>query len=478
MVRAAAAVSTLGLASISAVLAQTPAQVAPEPAAAPSPQAADPRSECARLAPAAWPGGTATRRLHIARMRLGLRACIGDADFLAAFGGLLLEDGEHAEALTWLERAVLLDPGNLGVQADHALALDALGEPAALRELAARLLVRSDLPAALRAKLSPPDDASRFQLPQARLGAPLAQRQTWGFQGEVQLQLGYESNLDRSPSLTELTLSIPEGPLVLPVISTPRKAAASLASAALQLGYAPVAGVVLRSGLNMNSRRSLAEPETDWRQVQWVQQLAIGGKSWSGLLDGSASWVSGPLNEPYRLLRLGAALDAASNGCRGRLSYVHEQREQAQSTQLDASTSVWAADIRCALPFAPTWALSAAYSQGQDRPESATRPGGMQRLQGAGLRLAGPVAGRTQLDLGLRLSRVKDETGFSALLEQNAVRWLRLHQFSAELQQPLDDFGWKGLSATLQWQQVNQESNLKLFSYRADSVYAGLRWAW
>jgi hypothetical protein len=88
------------------------------------------------------------------------------------------------------------------------------------------------------------------------------------------------------------------------------------------------------------------------------------------------------------------------------------------------------------------------------------------------------VVGRTQLELSLRVNRVKDETGFSPLLEQNAVRWLRLQQYSVELQQPLDDFGWEGLAATLQWQRVRQESNLKLFTYSADSLYAGLRWAW
>jgi hypothetical protein len=433
------------------------------------------------MAPSVWPATAAARRLHINRMRLGLKTCIADADFLATLGGLLLENGDPVEALTWLERAVLLDPGNLGAQADHALALDALGEPDALRALSARLLARSDIPAGLRAKLSPPDDSKRYLLPPARLGlagVALPQRQTWGLQGDLSLQLGRENNLDRSPRLTELTLSIPEGPLVLPVISTPRKATASLSSAAVQLGYAPTEGVVLRSGLNMVVRRSLAEPETDWRQVQLAQQLVVGGRHWSGQLDASTSWVSGPLNEPYRLVRLGAALDASSNGCRARLAYAQDQRIQSESTTLDATTAVWALDTRCALPFAPSWALSGAYSQGRDRPETATRPGGVQRLQGTGVRLAGPVVGRTQLELSLRVNRVKDETGFSPLLEQNAVRWLRLQQYSVELQQPLDDFGWEGLAATLQWQRVRQESNLKLFTYSADSLYAGLRWAW
>ncbi len=430
------------------------------------------------MTPAVWPVNTATRRLHIAKMRLGLRTCIGAADFLATFGGMLLEEGDPVEALTWLERALLLDPGNLGAQADFALALDATGEPDALRALAARLLARNDVPARLRAKLSPPDEALRYQLPPARFGLQLPQRQTWGVQGEFGLQLGHENNLDRSPRLTELTLTIPEGPLVLPVVSVPRKGTASLASAALQLAYAPAAGVVLRSGLNMNARRSLSEPETDWRYVQLAQQVAVGNREWTGQAEASTSWVGGPLNEPYRLVRLTASVDRASQDCRGRLAYAHEQREQSLSTSLDATTGIWAIDVRCALPFAPGWALSGAYNQGQDRPESPERPGGLQRLQGTGLRLAGPVAGRTQLDIGMRVNRVRDETGFSPLLEQNAVRWLRLQQFSVELLHPLDDLGWAGLAATLQWQQVQQESNLKLFSYRADSVYAGLRWAW
>jgi len=483
MTRSWASLLLLMTAAVSGSQAQplTDAAAAPPAPATTAASAADllsARTDCARLAPSTWPSGVTSRRLHLVRMRLGLQTCIVDADFLAAFGGLLLEDGDAAQALTWLERALLLDPGNLGAQADHALALAATGEPDALRELSVRLLARSDLPVRLRAKLNPAPAANLYRLPQARLGVALAPRRQWGVQGEVNLQLGHESNLDRSPRLTELTLSIPEGPLVLPVISTPRSAAATLATSSFQLAVSPVDGWVFRSGLNLNLRRSVAEPATDWRQVQWGNQASFGGRHWAGQVDASSAWIGGPLNEPYRLRRLGASVDAVANGCRARLGYAHEERRPSVSASLEAVTSVWALDLRCALPMAPGWAVSAGYSQGQDRPRSIERPGGLQRLQTSGLRVVGPLGSQTQIDLGLRLSQVRDELGYSVLLERNAVRRVNVQQASAELVHALDSYGWAGLSATLQWQQLLQGSNLKLFAYRARSTYAGLRWAW
>jgi len=451
------------------------------PAPAPAASAAEPQptgSDCARLAPSTWPSGVTSRGIHLVRMRLGLRVCIGDADFLAAFGGLMLEDGDAAQALTWLERALLLDPGNLGAQADHALALAAMGEPDALRELSRRLLARRDLPSRLRAKLNSASTADIYQLPQARLGADLVPRRRWGVQGEINLQLGTESNLDRSPRLTELTLSIPEGPLVLPVVSTPRSAAATLGTGTFQVAATPAAGLLFRSGLNLNLRRSAAEPGTDWRQVQWGNQVSFGGRQWTGQLDASSAWIGGPLNEPYRLLRLGASAEAAANGCRARLGYAHEERRQSVSAVLDAATTAWALDLRCAVPMAPGWAVSTAHSEGQDRPRSGARPGGLQRLQTSGLRVVGPLDAQTQVDLGVRISQVRDEVGYSALLERNTVRRVRVQQFSIELVHALDSYGWAGFSATLHWQQLLQASNLKLFAYRSESLYAGLRWAW
>ena len=49
---------------------------------------------------------------------------------------------------------------------------------------------------------------------------------------------------------------------------------------------------------------------------------------------------------------------------------------------------------------------------------------------------------------------------------------------AVELSQSLKRWGWPAMTATLQWQAARQVSNLKLFAYRADTAYGGVRWAW
>ncbi len=431
---------------------------------------------CTATAPAVWPATTAARRELIARLQRLRGQCMESADFLAWLGALVLDDGDPAEALIWLERALLLDPGNRGAQADHALVLAALGEPAALQELARTWQGRSDLPPALRAKLFPIEPRSAYALPNARLG--YATRQTWGFQGGFSLVAGHETNLDRSPRLTALTLTFPEGPVVLPVLSAPRAGAAAQASGSLLWAYSPEPAVVIRSGFSVNLRTAPSERATDWHQAQWNSEATYTAKVWRVQVDASAASVSGALNEPYRLTRGGLSAEALGVACRTRLAIAREQRRQSMSTRLDATSAVWLAEVYCPLPLAPNWNLSLSFSHGRDRPESADRPGGPQHLQARAARLVGPLSLRTRLELNLRHVNVRDSTGYSALLNNNAVRRLSLHQYSIELSHPLDSHGWLGATAILQWQSAHQASNLSLFTYQADSYYAGLRWSW
>ena len=402
--------------------------------------------------------------------------CIDNADFLAWLGALVLDDGDAAQALSWLERALLLDPGNLGAQADHALALASLGEPVALQELSRSWRSRSDLPPALRAKLFPVEPRNAYALPRARLGYTL--RPTWGYQGGVSVMAGYEDNLDRSPRLTELSLTTPGGGVVLPVISVPRAGAAAQASASLFWAFSPVPAAVLRSGFSGNLRAAPSERSTDWRQVQWTSEAVFTSSDWRTQADASAAWVSGALNEPYRLARGGLSAEVGASACRVRLAVAREQRRQSISTSLDATSAVWLAELHCPLPMARDWSISMSISDGRDRPESADRPGGPQQLQAYAFRWVGPLSAATRIDLNLRYVNARDSTGYSVLLEDNAVRRLALQQRSLELSHQLESYGWPGVTAVLQWQSVKQASNLKLFAYGAVVYYGGLRWLW
>lgn len=471
------AIAAAGL--LLAVAAASAEAVASEPEPLPATPAAVHALNCVDALPRAWPVTPLSRRVVIAQLQLMLRGCIDDALFLASFGALLLENEEPGRALEWLERSLLLDPGNLGARADHALALAALGEPEALLQLAAEWRGRSDIPPALAAKLLPELGQAGLSWRNVRLGG--VERRRWGLQGEVQLLGGHESNLDRSPKLSELTLTIPEGPLTLPVLSEPRRGSALYGSAVLQLGYAVRPRLILRSGLSLSARQSAAQPGTDWSQVQWNAEMEYRGADWSADGELGLSWSSGPLSEPYQSQRMAANLRRRVSACEARVGALHDRREQETTRLLDASAQVLQLGLDCPLPALPkagAWRLSLTLAGGEDEPRSGDRPGGLQKLRSAGLRLVGQPSESTRLELHWQHRNLKDEQGYSPLLENNAIRRLQQRQAAAEISLALDQHGWQGWTASLQWQQFTQRSNLPLFSFQARSVYAGLRWRW
>ena len=427
-----------------------------------------------------WPGSPTSRRALIARLQDTRAACIENAPFLGLLGALLLEDGDLEQALSWLERSLLLDPDSLGVQADHALVLAAMGQPAALRELTQQWQHRSDLPPALRQRLFPPGNTytnpNPFALPVVRLGREAPAR--WGTVADLSVMTGYEDNLGRSPRLTELTLTVPEGPLVLPVSSRPLKGAASIGAASFQVAYAPAAQTVLRSGLSLTARTASSRHQTDWHQMQWGASVS---HSWNGLraqLDASSIWFGGDLGEAFHLQRQAATLDWTLGSCSLRLAAEEEKRGQSVTASLNSKASANLASFQCPLDEAKAWSWSIALRSGRDEAAAPDRPGGTQKLGGLGLRLTGSLGAGTRVEASLRRSTVIDTSGYSVLLEDNLVRRLRLMQVTLDIAHPISGFASPRMELLLQVQSAAQSSNLPLFRYRADSVYSGLRWSW
>lgn len=440
-------------------------------AAAALPKAPD--ATCTQVASQPWPVTETLRRGEVQRLERLLPACIDNPMFLATLGGLLLEQGDAEQALIWLERSLLIDPDNLGAQADHAFTLAALGEPKALEQLTRSWQARTDLPPLLRERLFPKTQTAQSPVRLGRSGLPV-----WGLQREISVLAGYESNLDQSPRLTELTLTAPEGNVVLPVDSHPRRGASVSTSAALHGAYSPEPGTVWRTGLSASARSTPAERATDWTYVQWS---ASGVQRWAWLrthLDLSASWVGGPLNEPYRLFKAGFAVDVGAGTCRLRAGIDAERRRQASTLSFNATATGIQVGTQCPLAAWPGSMFSLFVRSALDRPETDTRPGGLQRHGALGGRLSLPLNANWQMDLTARASNVRDELGYSELLENNAPRRIQQRQLSVEwTRRSAPDF-LHGAQAVVQVHAVRQSSNLRLFEYQSISVHGGLRWEW
>lgn len=434
---------------------------------------------CLQLARSAWPA-TAHGRAQLLNQLESMRAeCVEYAPFLAVLGAAWLDQGDPSQALLWLERALLLDPDALGARADHALALAALGEGAALLDLVQHWRDRTDIPLALQNRLI----AALARQPAAPIkpagmngGDPLG----WSWRRELGLFYGRETNLDHSPRLTELTLSAPDGPIELPlaIALEPRPGRAWLAEGGFRGQYKASADVAWQSGLQFTARHSPTANFTDQHQVQLQLARVQQHGDWSSHLNIGAGWQGGPLSEPYRTWRAGMAAEHRGAQCSWRGALDIELRRQKFSAMADGNVIAAQANIDCALPWAARWTWGLALRGGVDSPRFGTRAGAAQRQVALGLRLAGPIGAGVQLEATARQSWLKDQDGYSPLLESNARRSQTQQFLSVELSRPIQVTWLPDSEAVLQLQQLRQDSNLKLFSHNGASAFAGLRWAW
>jgi hypothetical protein len=436
---------------------------------------------CTSIARAPWPTQGVMRRAQLQRMEAARLQCLSNAEFLATLGGLWLEEQEPSLAMIWLERSLMLEPGNLGAQADMALALAALGEPEALSALKVAWATRTDVPARLRERVAQALSVREAtQLPFAKLGR--LSNGSWASHREASVMVGYETNLDHSPKLSELTLTVPGGPIDLELTSPlePRPGAALLSDVSWQLANSPSPGRIVRAGARLGARASQAQSQTDWQHAQLAMSLSQQWGVWRGQAEMGGVWVTGALNEPYRLARMSLTGERDALGCVVRLSLDNEARRQSLTTLADSRTTSALLSTQCPLGGRRAWTWGFAARGGVDKPDSPLRSGGAQRSASLGVRLSGVMGAGMRFDLSARRSHVLDDEGYSPLLENDARRSSKQTQVSLDLSGPLRS-PLPILMApeiVVQLHAVQQQSNIAVFRYKAVSVYSGLRWTW
>lgn len=443
--------------------------VAPTPPVRAQPRADGEPPSCTALALLAVPVDAAARQRHLGRLDAARERCIGDAGYLAALGGAWLELGDAAQALLWLERALLLDPGLLAARADHALALAALGQPQALRDLTREWGQRTDVPPALVERLARQVEAAQ------------ADPARWELRRELMLLAGAETNLNQSPTLSELTLTPPEGPIDLPLLEPlePRAGGALLVEAALQLEYRVLPGRSWLVGATATARHAPAASFTDWYVAQAAASWIESWDAWRLQVSLSELWSSGRLEDDYRADRVALGADRPWGGCLHRGVFDAERRHHSAPI-LDGRLAGLLYSARCRLDAEARWLVTVAGRWAVDEAIDPDRPGGTQDRWSMGLRLQGHLPQRRRLDMGARYTLYDDREGYSPLLENNARRWQRLASLSVEFAQPLDALGpsWQRAEWIVLTQIARQRSNLELFRYRTGTLYSGLRVAW
>lgn len=397
------------------------------------------------------------------------KQCVDSAPFLSLLGALWLEAGEPRQAVLWLERALLLDPGALGTRADHALALAALGETAARDALLAEWRSRHDVPPALLRRLRGRPPA----------GADSTGEVRWLRRGEINARVGADTNLDRSPTLDSITLTPPDGPIEVPIAVPlrPRRGEALQVDLGWRVARDSGQNTLWQASVAAAARHSPSEPGTDWYYLQGRLEHWQGFGPWRGQFFGSLGRSGGPLSEAYSAARLGAAAERDLQGCVYRAALEGEVRRQQESSYLDGNIGGFMLFGQCALDRREIWRGALELRHSVDVPNRQGRPGDRQTQWGLAARVAGTVAG-IQLEATAIYVLAKDSSGYSELLENNARRWFRQTQLVIEASYSLRDWLDDQAQGLVQWTGHRQRSNLAIFRNEGTSLTAGLRWRW
>lgn len=420
-------------------------------------------------------GVAAERSQELGRLQSLSTACLLSADYFAYQGQLLLQQGRFADALVALERSLLLDSAQPGVQLDYVIALSKTGDDQSARALAQQVLSRDDAPPAVRAVLEE-------VLREARDPGAMADSSPWQWRGYVMSMLGTDSNLNSATSADAINLTLPNGnvSLLLDGSSRPRSGNAWISAGQVTAQASLEGGVLVVQG---ETRERLAPGNSGFAYSQqdafalyrpnspdgWVPRIAVSNFSMDG-----AALFTGLSGSAWREFG-GANLSDKLAGCTYRAGLEGERRTYAQdSTQNGFYGSVLGALTCTEGDNHYQWGVQG----GRDWASSALRAGGNQtRVDFKALWDRQWSWGRTTTEWVV--SELRDSAPYSDLLggiTRSALRQNIRISLTKRLHSEEKPNAWGGLYSVTVFEVLRHKSNLELFDVRGESLYTGLRY--
>ena len=410
--------------------------------------------------------------------------CQNEPRYLAHVGQLLTVQGQYANAIDHLERALMLEPNLLDAQLNYAISLAGIGDLLSASQLLDGLLTQPDIPSDIRRTLI--DAKQRIARQQ---GQPmLAVNSPSAFQVNINLRSGYDSNLLGVPNISSLELTIPGGSIVLPLAtsSVPRSGMYTRADVKLEYTHRRPDGSLWELAASALQRKSPNAPDADTQQAELTAgySQSLGSPFGLPLASPIAGYIStsfagvntqGGTRYASQGLAMGLQLSVVPQNCNSRVGLDWQNRDVRSNLVLSGRYSGVNTVFGCNAAWGGQWQLSA--KLGQDRPKDFNRPGGIQNsatLRGVGIWPTTGLGfmGTALLDLEYNVTR--DTTGYSPLLSNAAVRQTRRVTTRVEYQRPLS----QSVIATAGFEWSGQRANLALFRVKSYGPYAALRFNW
>jgi tetratricopeptide (TPR) repeat protein len=433
-------------------------------------------------------------------------SCLKAAPYYALLGNLHLLAHQPKEALEALERSLLLEPEQPGVQFDFALSLAEAGDAQSAKALIDQIMLRPDVPKALKESIDALRDTKGSKESGVKLngvhalatlsegkeaqGKALKDNDTkafgaWGITGNVAMMAGRDSNLNSASFVNTVNLTLPNGvvALTLDPSSLPQSGPVHLASTQLIAQRALGDRTLVLSGswmgretpgnpgLGFNNEEFVAHlrPQGDlgWHQRVVVNHFELGSSNFYNGLSWSNWWQSDLSDrlKPY----LGP-----KGACVSKVGADLERRTYAQDASQNGVYAGALVGGTCSLTQNQ---VNLTLQGGQDWASDHFRAGGNQRRLEVKLQwFYFQEKARFGLEMGQQWLR--DSTTYSELLggidritQRNSVRMSYQYQLIDKLSMMEGSLAWV---TTLEKQ--SYRSTISLFNLRGESLQTGLKW--
>jgi hypothetical protein len=427
------------------------------------------------------------------RAASGERGCLKSPQFHAWWGATLLALGRPVEAIEPLERALLEDPDLPGAQLDLAQALAQEGDTASAKSFLSAMRQRPDLPLPIGSAIDRQLDL--LSLP-AQIAGAIARG--WQYRFQVSAMGGADSNLNNAPATSEITLTFPQGNVILPLAATSQARSGGALMGAAQWQGLRVDGDSLwvlqgelraRETSHADTNYQQADLAATWLQApsaprQWVARLAATDLRYGGVNLLQATRAT--LQYQWAAMNQDGAGDrwpAAIGGCRPAASVELEHRRYPSSPGLDGLYEGGAFGWLCrrsaaiqALQSGDSVSANTSFYSvqarlGTEHPLQDDRPGGSYRRAELRAQWEGPLLSKGRLGVLWTTTSQNDRQPYSVLLG-NVPRHTLRHGLQLEASWPLR----RSLSFVTNAEVARQTSNLAVFESRQRSIYFGLRW--
>lgn len=407
-----------------------------------------------------------------------LPECHNNPRYLAQIGRLLNNEGRYQEALEHLERAILLDPDQPETQLDYAIALAGSGDTLSASQLLDGILSQPQLSPEVRSTLL--QARQRLSYNDEPLTPPFSVRLS------TNLRQGQDSNLLGTTHIKSLALTLPDQTVVLPLADStpPRAGSYTRADLRLELGHNRPDGSRWELSTSLMRRESPSVPEANTQQTELsLERSPAPNQAWGPYFsafqvnlstDGGTRYATQGLTAG---LQLPPVITRALLGadCNSRTGLEWQNRDFVSAPVLSGIYSGLNALVGCVTPNGGQWQFSTRL--GQDRPRDPLRPGGLQNLanlRGVGIWPTQAIGLIGALMIDLDYTQTRDGTGYSTLLDNNALRTIHRASTRLEYQRPLSN----RLRLTLGAEWSKQTSNLPLFEVQSWGPYATLQALW